>query len=479
MIRNDKEHPVHKLIQKARKIFLSFGFKEVENPIFIPEGDIYKQYGREAPAILDRIYYIAELPRPDIGLGKQEIAEIKKTATNIDIEELKKTMREYRRGDITGEILSENLVKRLKISVNEAIKLIDLFSELKNLIPEPTKITLRSHMTAGWFPTIEVMQYKLPMPLKLFSVGIRFRREQKVDASHLRAHYGASCVIVGKDVNLKAGKEFTKKLFENLGLKNISFVKKDVTSNYYEEGTEYECFSNNVEIANLGMYSRRALENYNTRYAVFNLGFGLERVLMVIHGYSDAREVIYPQFYGKWELTDKELANTLYFSKKPKTKIGMRVAISLIKTCIAHGSVLGPCKILAWKGTYKNKKISVFLVKDERNEKLCGDAILNEIIVKNGNVYGLPKTGEFKGYFKGCVNTGIRYMDSFAQLVGAEMEEKNNTFQIEIKMVKKLGDINLRIQEHAHRYIMSANKKIDVKGPMFIKVVAIAKDKDK
>ncbi|MDD1764483.1 MAG: hypothetical protein LUQ46_00515, partial [Candidatus Methanomethyliaceae archaeon] len=59
----------HVLVETAnflRSIYLDLGFNEVVNPMIVDEADIYKQYGNEAPAILDRCYYLAVLPRPDI-----------------------------------------------------------------------------------------------------------------------------------------------------------------------------------------------------------------------------------------------------------------------------------------------------------------------------------------------------------------------------------------------------------------------------
>ena len=69
-------HPIQDLVQKVRKVFLDLGYTEVENPFFIQEEDVYKQYGPEAPVILDRVYYLAGIPRPDIGLGKNKTEKI-------------------------------------------------------------------------------------------------------------------------------------------------------------------------------------------------------------------------------------------------------------------------------------------------------------------------------------------------------------------------------------------------------------------
>ncbi|RLG97026.1 O-phosphoserine--tRNA ligase, partial [Candidatus Bathyarchaeota archaeon] len=65
-------HPLFDLIEKMRRTFLNQGFIEVANPIIVEDTEVYKQYGPEAPVILDRCYYLAVLPRPDIGLSREK-----------------------------------------------------------------------------------------------------------------------------------------------------------------------------------------------------------------------------------------------------------------------------------------------------------------------------------------------------------------------------------------------------------------------
>jgi O-phosphoseryl-tRNA(Cys) synthetase len=67
-----KPHPVRELIQTSRQILLNLGFDEAENLTILPDGDVVKQYGPEARVILDRSFYLAELPRPDIGLSARQ-----------------------------------------------------------------------------------------------------------------------------------------------------------------------------------------------------------------------------------------------------------------------------------------------------------------------------------------------------------------------------------------------------------------------
>ncbi len=468
-------HPIQDLIQEIRDIFLNKGFDEIENQIFIPEDEVYKQYGSEAPVVLDRCYYIAGLPRPDIGLSTKEIDKIMQINSEIDISELKNIFREYRDGSIPGDNIIEEMVSRLKISTKEAIEVINLFPAFRDIKAVSSKITLRSHMTAAWYLTLEAVQDKYKLPIKLFSIGLRFRREQRMDATHLRVHYGASCVIMDKNLTVDEGKRMSEEILHDLGFRNIKFIKKIVTSNYYESGTEYEIFSNGIEIADCGMYSEQSLRNYHLKYPVFNLGFGLERILMLRMNKSDVREVLYPQFYQSLEFTDEEIAKNIRIDKTPKSATGKKLANEIIKIAKENANADSPCKFFVWKGRIKGRLMRLFVLEKEKNTKLLGPAAMNEIYVYDGNIYGIPKNvkefdNKLSKIIDNGVSTGITYLDAVANLFAYRIEKDGERF-MQVKMAKTPSDVNIEIDNIVRRYITSKNKKISIKGPIFISIL--------
>jgi O-phosphoseryl-tRNA synthetase len=174
LAKKGKPHLVRELIQKSRQILLNLGFDEVENLTLLPDSDVVKQYGPEARVILDRAFYLAELPRPDIGLSARRIAEIKKIAEGMDIGKLQTILRRYKKGEIEADNLIEELIAGLGITDYQATELLDrVFPEIKELQPVPSNKTLRSHMTATWFHTLAALQDKASFPVALFSVGPR------------------------------------------------------------------------------------------------------------------------------------------------------------------------------------------------------------------------------------------------------------------------------------------------------------------
>ncbi len=473
-----KPHPVQEALQEIRRVFLRLGFDEVENHIFIPEEEVYKQYGPEAPIILDRCYYLAGLPRPDIGLSDRKAAEIKKIA-RIDIQKFKGILRNYREGSVEGDDLFEEMVNVLGIEDDEAVRIIGLFPEFKALTPVAEKTTLRSHMTASWFSTLREIKGKAELPLRLFSVGLRFRREQRVDAHHLRAHYGASCVIMDPDISLDTGKRVSERILNEMGFGGIRFVRKKATSNYYAPGTELEIFSGDIEIADCGMYSPIALSNYGIEYPVFNIGLGVERILLIRTGTDDIREILYPQFYRGLDLSDEEIAKGIGIDKIPETDDGKELAELIKKAAEKHRDKNSPCEFPAYEGKFLGRNLKVNLVEREENTKLLGPAALNEIYVYKGGVYGIPRNPEklsatLVEIKKRGVKSEPTYIGAISNYFAAEIEHLGKKGErsgfLQIKMARSPADINIRISERVREFISSKQRSISIKGPIFMAV---------
>ena len=478
-------HPIQNTIQKIRSNFLRLGFMEVENSLFIEEQDVYKQYGPEAPAILDRCYYLAGIPRPDIGLSDAKVSMIKNVVPKFDEAEangLKEVLRDYKLGRIEGDDLVETIEQKLGITTEESTKILSLFDELKDLKAEPTTTTLRSHMTAAWFPTLEALQGKREYPMKLFSIGLRFRREQKVDATHLRAHYGASCAVCDPDMELEAGKAIAAEILKPLGFKDFEYVLKQATSTYYTNDSELEVFAKSgaerIEVADIGMYSPIALANYNIKYPTFNAGFGIERIIMIKDRMADVREVMFPQFYQVMELADRDMARAIEVDKRPQTAEGKKLSGAIQNIAAKNADAPSPCSFQAFSGKLVGKSVTVSVLEKEDNTKLLGPAAMNEIYVYNGGIYGIPKEG-FKDKVKEIkdngVNTGISYLRAISDYFAAGIEEATKAakpYSYQFKMAKTAPDLNIKIADHVMRYIQSKKKELMLKGPVFTAVEA-------
>lgn len=462
--RKGKPHLVRELIQKSRQILLNLGFDEAENLTILPESDVLKQYGPEARVILDRVFYLAELPRPDIGLSARRIAQVRKIAEEIDIERLQTVLRNYKKGEIEADNLIEELIAGLGITDYQATELLDeVLPEMKRLQPVPSNRTLRSHMTATWFNTLAALQHVASFPLALFSVGLRYRNEQREDARHLRVHNSASIVIMDPEMSLDAGRALTGEIMRQYGFSDVKFEIKVATSKYYAPGQEQEVFVNYkgtwLEIADIGMYSPVALANFDIKYPVFNAGFGIERLGMLLYEIDDVRKLAYPQF-SIADYPDEEIAKSITYIASPRTARGQRIAAAIEETARKHKDEIAPCEFLAWK----DKSIEVRVVEQEAGKKLIGPAGFNEICVANGTIYS--------NVVPSGVYTGINYMRAIALGAAAAIEspEATGNFAYQVKGIRHLSDLNLQIPQAVRQHIEGQQKKIEVGGAVFVTI---------
>ncbi len=489
LTKKPSQHPLPELVAKVRRVFLNMGFAEVYLPSIVDVSEVRRQYGPESLVILDRVFFLAGLDRPDIGISKDKLRKINDVIPGFTkVEKLKKIFRRYKKAEISSDDIVETMVKELGIEETQATKLIsEVFPEFKALKPIPTNLTLKSHTTALWFPVISEMLKREPLPLQLFSVGQKFRREQRLDPTHLYESWTASIVIVAEEISLEDGQRITREILSRLGFDRVKFSIKATTSKYYAPKTEFEVFvehpktGESIEVGDAGFYSPVALSNYDIPYPVFNLGIGLERMLMIQRGETDIRALVYPYLYKKTRFTDSDLSKMIKFEREPKTEVGRKISAAIVRIAKKHGDEPSPCEFKAFDGEMGGRRVVVKVVEPESNTKLIGPAGFNEVYVYDGNVIGVPVKGWEKDEFLNAVRkqgtpTGLTYMEAFAALAAREIEEAvdrgDKEAKVRVRAVKSPSDINLAVSEVAQRYITSNRKQIDIRGPVFVTVVA-------
>jgi O-phosphoseryl-tRNA synthetase len=485
-----RAHPVYDTLNRLRQAYINLGFEEMVNPIIIEESDIFRQFNYEALAVLDRVYYIGGLPRPNVGISDERFEAIEpiigRSLTEADKETIREVFHKYKKGEIEGDDLVADLAAGLTVQDSKVAVMIDhVFPEFKKLEPVSSRKTLRSHMTSGWFITLGALANRKPVPMKLFSVDLVFRREQEENADRLRAYHSASCVIADPDVTVEHGKAVAAGLLKQFGFSQFRFQPDEKRSKYYTPDTQIEVYgyhpalkgSNTkykdgwVEIATFGIYSPTALAQYDIPYPVMNLGLGVERLAMILFEAKDMRDMVYPQFREEWDVTDKELAHMVTLGKVPKTKEGHDIAMSIIATCERNGTMPSPAKVEAWSGTISGKKLRVVIEENEEGKKLCGGAFLNEAYVYNGDLLGIPKNNpKFQEVIDKGATTGIRFIDSIANAAARNIEE--GVYETTVKMSRSPGDVYMHLDPIGLRYIQGRKRKIDFRGPVFTSIRA-------
>ncbi len=515
-LKTGQTHSLNDTIVKLRQAYLLLGFSETINPLFIEEDHVYRQFGPEAPAVLDRCFYLSGLPRPDIGIGLDKIEKIESLGIFLDeekIKSLKDVFRSYKKGETSGDDLVHDVSSSLEVEDEVGLRVLErIFPELKELTPLPSRATLRSHMTSGWFITLEAISKTHPLPVKLFSIDRCFRREQREDSSHLMTYHSASCVWMDDEVSLDLGMAVSESLLEYFGFKKFKFLPDEKKSKYYIPGTQTEVYGFHpklndwVEVATFGLYSPIALAQYGIDQEVMNLGVGAERMAMILGGYEDIRKMVYPKIYTKKTISDRELASMIRMDLYPVTEDGRNLSESIIKTAQENGDAPSPCNFTVFKGNFMNKKIEVKLVEPEAGTKLLGPASWNRVYVHDGNIVGVPHPYIINGLqpsedvidqivnsmgkeivddlaiqtLKNGVPTGISYLEGVAAQAAYRIEEMvvSGEDQISLRntIAKLPSDVNLKLDKVAVRYITSENKVIDIRGPIFCTITCEIKD---
>ncbi|MHA1372159.1 MAG: tRNA ligase subunit PheS family protein, partial [Promethearchaeota archaeon] len=437
----------------------------------------------EAALILDRIFYIAERPRPDVGISKQKIEKIREIAPQLKkIKDFQNILKDYKKNKIEADNFLDVMVNRLEINETQASRIInEIFPEFRDLQPVPTSRTLRSHTTALWFPVLGALQGKRPLPIQLFHVGLKFRREQKLDASHLYASNTLSLVICNDEMTLEDGMAIAKEICIKIGFADAKFEIKKTTGKYYAPGMEFEIFikhgddDNWLEIGDGGFYSPISCAKFGIRYPVFNIGFGVERITMIKTGVKDIRELAYPYFYKAVEYSDEEMAGMIEIRRRPKSKEGIEIAKEIVKVALDKGDEKSPCKFKVGTFNIDGVKLEIIIWEHEAGVKLIGGASFNEIVVKNGEIFCFDSRKQSPPAL--ATTTGIRFIEAIANDFAWNAERFTRTGEKEMikqyKMVKKASDINVQIDQSVVRYLTSKQKRIKINGPVFVNLKAI------
>jgi O-phosphoseryl-tRNA synthetase len=498
-------HPIFATINRLRETYLSLGFDEAENPVIIEEQDIYRQFGPEAMAVLDRVFYLGGLPRPNVGIARKQLDEINEILmshrsplthrdsvpveqahihehyqpmTKETEEHLRETLHAYKKSEIDGDELTFELSKVLGVDDALVVHILDVvFPEFRALVPESSRSTLRSHMTSGWFMTLGAIWEKTALPIRLFSVDRCFRREQAEGPTRLMTYHSASCIIAGEDVTIEDGKAVSEALLSAFGYTDFRFQPDEKRSKYYMPDSQTEVYARHpvhgwVEVATFGMYSPSALAEYGIGIPVMNLGLGVERLAMIAYNANDVRQLCFPQFFPR-PVTDREIARAVHVREEPVSPEGKQLAAAIIRVATANGAAAGPCSFDAWEGNLGGVAVKVVVEEPESNAKLCGPACANEIFVHEGSIIGVPDVEKWKQVRTEGISTGISYLSAVAALAAARIEEAarcGKSTTVQVKMGKLPSDINLKIEEFAMRAITDNNKKVDVRGPVFLSV---------
>jgi O-phosphoseryl-tRNA synthetase len=490
-------HPISQGVEEMRRLLLESGFDEIHTSYFVGRGELRDLTGNLYPVFRDSIYHLSWIRPEPLAPSLEVERKLIDRYPEMDRAELWNIL-DGLDEDTSGEELLFTLQEELGLSVKDSVEVMNIVPGLSGGTPKTGDITLRSFMPTSWLSTLEATYHKDKIPLRLFTTAGAFRREPTQDSNHIETYNILSLAIADEDLTLDKGLAVLRRLFDSLDLGDITFREKSYSFPFYRKESELEIFGGDLELGTCGMVDEKIREPRGVKVPVFIADIGIERVLMFRHGYPDIRELLYPQFFAAWDLTDDEIGTSLRYIRRPQTDYGKEIAQAIHKAYRDSSDGEKLSKKVAWKGILVSSDYGRFLVNTDRARELkiegkkaeivlkearegaglCGPGAFNEVWVHEGNILGVPPNMFKAMEEKGAYRSNKTFVKAFSRYAAWKIErslERGHSLK-KVEKIKDLEGINLKLTSKALYYMLSHNKKVDVQGPVFLKFHFKVKD---
>ncbi|EKM59329.1 uncharacterized protein PHACADRAFT_249754 [Phanerochaete carnosa HHB-10118-sp] len=281
-------HPLLKVREEIRNIFLEMGFAEMPTGNFVDSGfwcfdALFVPQQHPARELQDTFYLsdpVKSLPPP---------ADYYKCVSRV-----------HERGDFgsTGykapwsDEESRRLLLRTHTTASSAAMLYKLAARFRGEDEDEDALTAHSGTTRKGRDAGKGDDFR---PAKLFSIDRVFRNET-MDATHLAEFHQVEGVVADRNLTLADLIGFMRVFFKKMGIENIRF--KPAYNPYTEPSLEIFAFhpllKKWVEVGNSGMFRPEFLQpmGFPPDIHVHGWGIGLERPTMIRYGITNIRSLV-------------------------------------------------------------------------------------------------------------------------------------------------------------------------------------------
>ncbi len=253
-----KPHPLRKIIDEARRVFLEMGFKE-----------IYSGHVETGFWDFDALFQPQDHPAREM----QDTFYVKNP--------------EY------GSIPEGEWVERVKKTHEDGWTTGSTGWNYEWSEKEAKRIILRTHTTAT---TIRYLAKNPKPPQKVFIVGKVFRRE-KVTYKHLPEFMQIDGIVIDEGANFASLLGILKEFYRKMGFEEIRF--RPAFFPYTEPSLEvYVRFEKKewIELGGAGIFRPEVTLPFECNVPVLAWGLGLERLAMLRFGLNDIRKLYWADF---------------------------------------------------------------------------------------------------------------------------------------------------------------------------------------
>lgn len=250
-----KRNVVQTEIDRAKKIWLEMGFKEMTGRI--TDSSFW---------VFDSLFTAQDHPVREM----QDTFYIKQMHASMPSDTLVKKVKKAHESGIAGS-------KGWQMSWNEE---------------EAKKVVLRTHTTSLSARTISNLK-KTDLPAKFFAVGKAFRNET-IDWSHGIEFYQTEGIVIDEKVNFRNLLGYLKEFYKKMGFPKIRFRPSFFP--YTEPSVEIDVFHEGrqqwLELGGAGMMRPEVtVPLFGEGVKILAWGQGLDRIIMDIYKISDLRDL--------------------------------------------------------------------------------------------------------------------------------------------------------------------------------------------
>lgn len=482
-----KGHPLSALSARVREIFLDSGLDEMLFPLFMSEGDVKNLGASEFGARMGDAVFAAEREKPPLKVDKQKEAAILQLVPDFTrFEELRHLVKDYNRGDVSVGELPGAISERLGLDAAQSEAFIDeVFTEFRKAKAIPREEFLRAEILPAWLPVLGRMYGKDAGPIRLFTIGPMFQLEKETGAPSER--FTAAAVLSGEGFSEEDGQRFVSTLLRQIGMRKSGFRLKSRGRRWCAPGTEMEMtvphHGQDAAIGELFFIEKSLLRKYGVGWPVFVVTFDISRMSMVLEGATDPKVVMYPQLFEPTTLTDGEIASRMKPLRRPRNEELRRACREMVKVAMQHREDAGPAEVSLYHGKLSGKELTISCFNWDEGKPLLSLAAMNEVVVHNGNVYGLPNNraalGEkFHMIYDEGVWTGMKFLDAMVETFAADAESavmlgEEGPLETQWKITKKPHQISILVPDEVYDFINARKKSIRLGGPLFFGLRAV------
>jgi phenylalanyl-tRNA synthetase alpha chain len=243
-----KSHPLAKLANKVRKIFLEMGFKEISY-----------DYIQSCFWNMDALFIPQDHPARDAQASFYIPGKVK---------------------------LEPKLAEKVKALQEKVWK-------YKWQLEEAEKLILRTHTTVN---TIRYLaEHFEEQKIKVFSIGRNFRREA-IDSTHLPEFTQIEGIVMEKGTSFSMLLGILKEFYSRLGFENITFRPSYLPFTEPSLEVIIEFKGKLLEMGGAGIFRPEVTKPFGIKYPVLAWGLGLERLAMLNLDLNDIRKLYFSDF---------------------------------------------------------------------------------------------------------------------------------------------------------------------------------------